>query len=211
MQKLLLTLAITLISICVFAQNNAESVDILEKVSEKYTNSTATEIKINIAIKDEKTGEHNSLNGTLKAKEKNFILSTSLASIMFDGKFMYTYNKRAKEIMISEPEHEEVKDIDPTAILNSFREGYKISEPTYNNEMATISISPVDIEEDFYKTEIVINTKDYTPKKITTYAKNGVVNTNEIIYIKTNVDINPKEFIFNADNYPKDVQIIDIR
>ena len=197
-----------------FAKVNQEAVALLDKTSSIYKNSTGTEISLKISIDDAQTGQSQSVNGTLKTRDKRFVLSTSFATMNFDGTNLYIYQPDVNEITISSPAESEISDMDPTQIMSMYSEGYQIPKPEYSTEngkkIAIVSLYPEDKAEDFHRLSLKIDLSNYCPLQITTYGKNGMTNTIDILKIDTNKNFSEKELIFDLKKYPK-AQIIDIR
>ena len=158
-----------------FAQLDPKSVELLDKMSDTYKNSTGTELQLKIELEDPQSGTTNSIKGTLKTQGKRFILDTALANMTFNGKYLYMYNKQANEITVSEPITEELEGIDPTAIMGSYKKGYTITAPeiiTENGrEIAVISLYPEDKEDPFFKSTISVDTKTFEPVGVSTHNK----------------------------------------
>lgn len=191
---------------------NKQSLEILNKVSNLYSKSTGTELKLKIGIEDDKTGKSNSTSGVLKTAGNKFNLNTSFAEMVFDGKTLDVFDKQANELTISVPEDDEVSSVDPTAIITMFKEGYKISAPEYDSsgKLATITLYPEEKGADATMIKVTIDTTTSTPTKIKTFGKNGVNQFVEIQKVETNKTFKDEVFQFNADKYPK-LQVIDLR
>lgn len=214
MKKIYLAAILCLQSIGLFAAVDAAAIALLDKTSNIYKQSTGTELTLKISIDDAQSGQSQTVNGTLKTRDKRFVLSTSFATMNFDGKILYIYQPDVNEITISQPAESEVSDIDPTQIISTYNQGYQIPAPEYSQEngknIATINLYPEDRSEDYFKLSIKIDTQNYTPIQISTHGKNGMVNTIDIISIKTNQNYSEKDLSFDLKKYPK-AQIIDIR
>ena len=197
-----------------FAEINPEAIALLDKTSNIYKQSTGTEISLNIGIDDAQTGQKTSVKGTLKTRDKRFVLTTSFATMSFDGQNLYIYQPDVNEITISSPAENEVKDLDPTQIMSNYSEGFQIPKPEYITEngkkMAIISLYPEDKAEDYFKLSLKVETETNKPVQISTYGKNGMTNTIDILKIETNKNFSEKELMFDLKKHPK-AQIIDIR
>jgi outer membrane lipoprotein-sorting protein len=197
-----------------FAEVNEEAVALLDKTSNLYNQSTGTEMSLKISIDDAQTGQQTSVNGNLKTRDKRFVLSTSFATMNFDGTNLYIYQPDVNEITISSPAESEISDMDPTQIMSMYSEGYQIPKPEYSTEngkkIAIVSLYPEDKAEDFHRLSLKIDLSNYCPLQIITYGKNGMTNTIDILKIDTNKNFSEKELIFDLKKYPK-AQIIDIR
>ena len=198
----------------VFAQQDAVSLNLLDKMSNAYKNSTGTELSLKIELEDGQSGTSNSIKGTLKTQGKNFVLETSLANMTFDGKYLWMYNKAANEITVNAPAVEDLEGIDPTSIMGSYKKGYTITAPEYKTEngkeIAIISLYPEDKEDPFFKSTISVDTKTYEPVGVSTHNKNGMISTINITKLKTNLNYKPNELDFDTAKYPK-AMLIDLR
>ena len=196
------------------SKQDAVALDLLDKMSNTYKNSTGTEIGLKIELEDGQSGTTNSIKGTLKTQGKKFCLETSLANKTFDGKYLWVYNKSANEITVSAPATEELEGIDPTAIMGSYKKGYTITAPEYKTEngkeIAVISLYPEDKEDPFFKSTISVDTKTYEPVGVSTHNKNGMISTINITKLKTNLNYKPNELEFDTAKYPK-AMLIDLR
>ena len=192
---------------------NEKSLAILNAVSDTYKNSTGTQIELKIGFVDNKTALTASANGTLKTTGKKFSLITDFAEMVFDGKTLNVYDKQSKELTISNPTQEEVSDLDPTAIISMFKEGYKISAPEVSStdaNLTTIRLYPEDRKANYSMITITINTATSTPVEINTSGKNGVDNSVTLKKVETNKKFPDSTFEFNADKH-RGIIITDLR
>ncbi|WP_301904186.1 LolA-like putative outer membrane lipoprotein chaperone, partial [uncultured Duncaniella sp.] len=66
-------------------------------------------------------------SGTLTIAGDRFILTSPQISSWYDGKTQWTYSTQTGEVNITEPTPEELQQVNPFAIINSFRKLYKAS------------------------------------------------------------------------------------
>ncbi|MED9996128.1 MAG: outer membrane lipoprotein carrier protein LolA [Paludibacteraceae bacterium] len=197
-----------------FAEVNPEAIALLNKTSDIYKQSTGTEISLNINIDDAQSGQQQSVKGTLKTRDKRFVLTTQFATMNFDGTNLYIYQPDVNEITISSPSDAEVQDMDPTQIMSNYNQGFQIPKPEYKTEngknIAIINLYPEDKSEDYHRLSLKVDTATNKPLQIATYGKNGMTNTIDILKIETNKNFSEKDLIFDLKKYPK-AQVIDIR
>lgn len=214
MKRLLFLLCVLLGCAGGYAQRDDSAVALLNRLSAKYKTSTGTRVKVKITIDDTKTKTHQGVSGTLTAQGRKFRLVTPAATMLFDGKTLYTYNKQSDEVTVSEPEADEVKDLDPTAVLTVYKQGYKIDKPEEGtrggHRTALVKLYPENLDESFFKVEMLIDTDANMPLGITTFSKNGVTNRIDILAIETGQTFPAKEFTFSPDQFPG-AEIVDIR
>lgn len=222
MRNLFITLVL-LVSLVVAAQSsrlgeaqgsvNKESLDLLNKVSAIYNKSTGTQIELKIKFLDNRTGLGADATGTLKTAGRKFALTTTFATMIYDGTSLTVYDKKSNEITISSPTGDEAASVDPTAIMSMFKEGYKISAPekdTSNSNLTVIKLYPEDRQADASMIEVTINTATYTPTKIATYGKNGVENSVELTKVEVNKQFPDETFEFDLKKH-KSAILVDLR
>lgn len=214
MKKVFSLITFLFIATAAFCQIDEKSIEILDKMSNIYKNSTGTELSLKIELEDGQSGTANSIKGTLKTKGNAFVLETSMANMTFDGKYLYVYNKQANEITVSAPAPEEIQGMDPTSILGGYKKGYKVIAPEFktegNREIAVVSLFPENIEDPFFKTSISVDAKTYEPVGVSTHNKNGMVSTINITKLKTNLNYTASDLEFDLNKYPK-AMLIDLR
>ncbi len=214
MKKVFSVIAFLFIAVSAYCQLDAKSIEILDKMSNIYKNSTGTELSLKIELEDSQSGTSNSIKGSLKSKGNAFVLETSLANMTFDGKNLYVYNKQANEITVSAPTQDELQGMDPTSILAGYKKGYKVTAPEYitegNREIVVVSLFPENIEDPFFKTTISVDAKTYEPVGVSTHNKNGMISTINITKLKTNLNYKASDLEFDLNKYPK-AMLIDLR
>lgn len=214
MKKVFSFITFLFIATAAFCQIDEKSIEILDKMSNIYKNSTGTELSLKIELEDGQSGTANSIKGTLKTKGNAFVLETSMANMTFDGKYLYVYNKQANEITVSAPAPEEIQGMDPTSILGGYKKGYKVIAPEFktegNREIAVVSLFPENIEDPFFKTSISVDAKTYEPVGVSTHNKNGMVSTINITKLKTNLNYTASDLEFDLNKYSK-AMLIDLR
>ena len=78
------------------------------------------------------TADGHSQSGTLTIAGDRFIISSPQVSSWYDGKTQWTYSTQTGEVNITEPTPEELQQVNPFAIISSFRKLY----------IATLLIAP---------------------------------------------------------------------
>lgn len=192
---------------------NEKSLNILNNVSKIYKSSTGIQLSLEIGFTDNKTGQTAGADGTLKTAGKKFALKTTFAEIYFDGQTLNVYDKQNNELTISSPTAEEISDIDPTAIISMFKQGYKISEPEVSktdSNITLIRLYPEDRKADYSMITVTINTATSTPVEIITCGKNGVDNVVKIKKVESGKQFDDSIFQFDANKH-KGIIITDLR
>lgn len=193
---------------------NSEGVKILDQAAAYFKQAKGISMDVESILEDTKTKVKKSAKVHLNTNGKQYEVSSNYADMLFDGKNLYSYNKKDKEITVSEPDMADFSDINITTLLTTYKQQFKVSAPlieTANDkELVTVQLFPNNRNASFYKISLTLESATYLPVSVATHARNGVVNTLKITKINTNETFSADYFQFNADKYPN-AQIIDIR
>ena len=216
--KKVLILLLVFISISVFAQAeytlDVEAKNILDKTAQALQKSTGVQAVFTLTIDNQQTEQKQSLDGTLWLKGNKFKLAIDDLETYYDGKTQWVFMPEDEEVTISVPTAEELEDINPTAIISSYKKGYKLkkdNDKTVNGKAAyVVCIYPDDRTKPYHRIEIIVEKSTYNILAINTYGKNG---TNTLINIKKHEkDLNLADniFVFDTKKHPN-VEVIDLR
>ena len=216
--KRILILLFVFIGISASAQSqytpDAEAKNILDKTAQALQKTTGTQVDFTLTIDDNQTDKKQTLNGTLWLKGNKFKLAVSDMETYYNGKTQWVYMPDDEEVTVSVPSAEELEDINPTAIISSYKKGYKLKKD--NDKMIdgkavfVVCIYPDDRTKPYHRIEIIVEKNSYNILSINTYGKNG---TNTLIKIKKyEKDLNLADslFTFDTKKYPN-IEIIDLR
>ena len=176
--------------------------EILANAANKYVNSKSISASFNI-------NDNGSNSGTITTAGDKFIISTSQLSTWFDGKTQWSYSSTANEVNISEPTAEELQQINPFAIIGSFRNNYNAKLLDKNNGYK-ISLTPKKTNPTINDIVITFNPTTYFPSLIVITTKNNNKATIKVKSISAGNALPASTFTFNATKYPG-VEIIDLR
>jgi len=217
--KKILILSLALMSVSVFAQSQytpdaAEAKNILDKTAQALQKNTGIKAVFSLTVDNSQTNEKQAIDGTLWLKDNKFKLVVSDMETYYNGKTQWVYMPDDEEVTISTPDAEELEEINPTAIISSYKKGYKLkkdNDKTIDGKAAfVVCIYPDDRTKPYHRIEIIVEKISYNILSINTYGKNG---TNTLIKIKKyEKDLNLADTLFNFDTkkYPK-IEIIDLR
>ena len=216
--KNILIILLAFISVSAFAQAeytpDVEAKNILDKTAQVLQKTTGTQAAFTLTIDNHQTDRKQSLDATLWLKGNKFKLAIDNIETYYDGKTQWVYMVDEEEVTISTPTAEELEDINPTAIISSYKKGYKLkkeNDKTVNGKAAyVVYIYPDDRTKPYHRIEIIVEKSTYNILSINTYGKNG---TNTLINIKKYAkDLNLADNIFTFDTkkYPN-IEIIDLR
>ena len=133
----------------------------------------------------------------------------------YDGKTLWSYIEEVNEVNISEPEPND-EDIfsNPKKIFTIYENDYKYQLITSiskeGENYSIIDLYPIDLEKEYSRIRLQINTDLYQLSSATISGKDGSNFTITISNFKTDLKIDDSYFIFNESEHP-DVEIIDMR
>lgn len=219
MKKLIVSLlALLAICTCANAQTKEVAVDpnakaILDKAAAKFSNHIGLSANLSVKVINNQTNKNSNYKGSLKVKGNKFKLSLSDVDTYYDGKTQYVHLVKEKEVNISTPKEEELKDTNPIFLLQSYKNGYKMRYEGERNEngvlVDVVNLYPNDRNKPFSIITISINKKTLLPVLVKAKGKNGI-DTNVSISDCVDKSIDDAVFVFDT-KANKDVEIIDLR
>ncbi|MGC9375387.1 MAG: LolA family protein [Bacteroidales bacterium] len=214
MKKITVLLGI-FISVFAFAQQDPEAKIILDKLSEKTKSYQNIQTEFKIDYKNIKDNTHNSSKGSITIEGQKYRLKFMDSESFFDGKTLWSYMEEVNEVNISEPDQNE-KDIfsNPQDIFTLYDKDFKYQLIDQYNEngvsKAMIDLYPYDVDEDYSRIRLEINTYNYQLLSVTIFGKDGSHYMIRFYNYKTNLELDPSYFTFDTSDYPN-VEVIDMR
>ncbi|MDY6801767.1 MAG: outer membrane lipoprotein carrier protein LolA [Bacteroidota bacterium] len=203
------------IAFSAFAQQDPEAKVILDKLSEKTKSYQNIQTEFKIDYKNIKDNTQNSSKGSITIEGQKYRLNFMGSESFFNGKTLWNYLEEVNEVNISEPDQNE-KDIfsNPQDIFTIYDKDFKYQLIDQYNENGTskaiIDLYPYDIDEDYSRLRLEINTNNYQLLSVTIFGKDGSHYVINFYNYRTNLDIDSAYFTFDTSDYPK-VEVIDMR
>lgn len=220
MMKMLLLGCMVLYSWNGFAQSStpgksdANAKAILDKVSSKFKTYKTVEANFILSVTDANGKVQGTKKGVVYIKGSKYRVSISGQEIYSDGNNIWTYDKAASEVQVTQFDPT-ANTITPQKMFTNFYDKdflYKLNGETRqgNRTVQEIELTPVDKTKAFFKVLVGI---DKTSKNIVStklFEKNG----NRYIYtvtgLKVNLNLPESLFLFNSKDYPN-VEVVDLR
>ena len=200
-KKISLALLMLIFAFNSYAQNAA---NILAQASNKFTNSKS--ITASFSIID----NGHSQNASITVAGKKFVVSTPQLSTWFDGKTQWSYAPNVNEVNITNPTADELQQINPFAIISSFRNNFNASMLNSTKGTYKIQLTPKKSNQSIKKVELTLSSSTYFPSLIVITAKNNTKATIKVKSINAGNTQPTSTFTFNAKKYPG-VEVIDLR
>ena len=199
MKRFAFILFITITAVgTLLAANQSDATRVLDKATQKV--SIGRGVQMNFSISSTKIKQ----SGTITIKGKKFRATTPIATIWYDGKTQWTYNKKSDEVNIASPSASTQQSMNPYYFLNLYKQGYTKSM-TKTGKVYDIHL--VGKGRKISEMYVTID-KNYNLKQIK--IKQG----NEWMTISVsgvrNVTPSDSFFRFNSKDYPK-AEVIDLR
>lgn len=213
MKKIIIPILL-IFAIGVNAQQSPEAKIILDKLSKETKSHIVIQSEFDISYSNLKDDTKNTSSGSITMKGDKYRLSFMDIESFYDGKTLWNYLEDVNEVNISEPEANDDDIFNPKIIFTIYENDYKyqlITSSTIEGEnYSIIDLYPIDMEEEYSRIRLQINTDLYQLKSATIFGKDGSNYTITISDYKTGQKVEDSFFTFNESDYP-DVEIIDMR
>ncbi|OFX88677.1 MAG: hypothetical protein A2W99_04200 [Bacteroidetes bacterium GWF2_33_16] len=215
MKKYFAFLLVLFTTASLFAQQDPEAKKILDKLSAKTKSFKNIQIEFKIDYINLKDDYKNSSLGTIVLQNDKYKLDFMGIESFYDGKTLYSYIVESNEVNISEPDTDDTDILsNPKQIFTLYEKDYKYQLISQSSEggssFAIIDLYPFDLEKDYSRIRLQVNTNTYQLKSATIFGKDGSSYSIIVSAFKTNLKIGDEYFVFNEINYPN-VEKIDLR
>jgi len=215
MKKIIILITASLLSVSSFGQKDPAAKVILDKLSEITKSHQSIQVDFKIDYKNLKDNMFNSSEGSITMRGDKYYLNFMGVETFFDGKTQWSYIKEVNEVNIIQPEPND-EDIfnNPKRLFTIYEDDFKyqhIDDMVENKvNYSIIDLYPEDVDEDFSRIRLQINTDKYFLSSATIFGKDG--SHYSVSINKYNTSLKPDEsvFTFNEKKYPG-VEIVDMR
>ena len=153
------------------------------------------------------TMDGNTVKGEAVISGDKFRITTPVMSIWYDGRTQWTYSSSTGEVNVTE----ELQQINPFAIINSFRSSYKARMISSTSSSCKIEFTPVNSRgAQILKATITFNASTHMPVDIALTLDNGAQVSIKVGTVKTGISYPASTFVYDKSKY-HDAEIIDLR
>ncbi|MCW3124715.1 MAG: outer rane lipoprotein carrier protein LolA [Bacteroidetes bacterium] len=226
MKKIPSLLSFILVVCTIHAQQQASAVAdpeagaLLEKAAARYKSFKGVEadfvlttIRPKLKPEDSDSKYTSNDNGKLYMKGSKFKIAMNGNDIYCDGKTIWSYSPRSKEIQVNDYE-ESQETFSPTKIFSVYKEGYSYQikeKKTFGGKNVTVvELSPQNKKVSFFKIDVAIDdaTSDVMESKV--YEKSGVRYIYKISKLNTSNALADDFFVCDPKKYPG-AKVVDLR
>jgi len=209
-------LAVLVFSVMIsFAQGNDPAAKkVLDAVSKKFQSFKAVQSTFTLQVEDAKGKVQGVKKGTVYMKGPKYRVSITGQEIFSDGKNVWTYDKNANEVTITEMDASGA-GITPQKLFTSFYDKdflYKLNgeKKVGTKVLQEIEMTPVDKTKAFHKVYLLVDKKAQTIHSTRVLEKNGNKYSYTVNSMNSKAPVKDDVFVFNKGNYPG-VEEVDLR
>lgn len=189
----------------VMAQTDANAY--LDRVVARFRNAPGITARFTLKG-DSQSGIY--MQGQLQMKGEKFMLSTHDMTTWYNGKTLWSYMAGIHEVNISDPTRQELAEINPYILLDTYRQSFTASElPVQHKGERRFELIPTKRNTSVTKIILTVATATMSPISLEITYNNrtiliGVTNYNDT------TPLPDATFTFDASQY-KDIEIVDLR
>ena len=148
--------------------------------------------------------------GEIKSLGKKFHVILPDVEVWYNGKDLYTYNKRISETTVVTPTPEELSESNPLAYVSGASDNYNVAFSTVKKAGSEVLELTPKKRSEIKRITLTLKKTDSAPEKIVVEPKNGNPIRADIGSFKTGMNFSESEFNYPESKYPK-VEIVDLR
>lgn len=215
MKKISVLAGLLFVVSSVFSQGNDPAAKkVLDGVSNKFKTFKTVQSAFTLQIEDSKGKVQGTKKGTVYMKGDNYRVSITGQEIFSDGKTVWTYDKGANEVTITQIDPSG-SSLTPQKLFTSFYDKdflYKLNgEKTMGGKtLQEIELTPVDKTKAFHKVYLLVDKKNQTIYSTRILEKNGNKYSYTVTSLNGKAAISDNTFVFNKASYPG-VEEVDLR
>jgi outer membrane lipoprotein-sorting protein len=196
------------------ATNDPAAKKILDAVSSKFKTFKAVLANFTLKVEDAKGKVQGTKNGTVSMKGQKYKINIPGQEIYCDGKNVWTYDKAANEVTISQLDPS-ATSITPQKLFTNFYDKdflYKLNgeKKEGGKTVQEIELTPVDKTKAFHKVYALVDKKTQTIYSTRVLEKNGNKYTYTVNSLNGKAPVSDAIFVFDKKKYPG-VEEVDLR
>lgn len=203
MKRLLTTILPLLLSVIAATAATSAS-DVLTKCAAKIKSAPSLYVSYTV-----KADGHTS-DGQLVLQGDMFTISSPGMRSWYDGKTQWTYASQIGEVNIITPTPEEVRQINPLAIIKTFSTDYTPQPLKAPAGKTAVRLKARDSKADITSADITIDDKTLYPTAITLAMSNNQKVTLSIRSVNSGPKLPASDFRFDKTRFPG-VNVVDLR
>ena len=202
--KKIIFILFAVLPLMLFAQNDREAERRVKEVVSELKQSSY-EGKFTLLYYNAQSETTDKQSGDLTIKGNKFRMTLGANETKFDGRTQWVFVSEYNEVSITEPTKEELREINPLAMIEYYVNKDKISQ----GDNGVINFYPIEPKgSEYFRIELRLNQLNL-PTRLVIHQKNGDKIT--LVWDSLNkTKISDSYFVFDVDKYPN-VEINDLR
>lgn len=219
MRRLILSVFVIALSIAALpamAQNDPKAKAVLDGVSKKVNSLKSFKANFSLNLTGGKGGKVNDQRkGSVALKGQKYHVSLSNQEIICDNKTVWTYNKEAKEVQVSNYNPSEqgmspAKLFTPNFYDKEYKYSYKGERKEGGKNCEVVELTPNDKSKQLAKIELIVDKSSNMIAGANYWEKNGNKYTITVSNFTPNADIPDSYFTWNPKEHAG-VETVDLR
>lgn len=153
------------------------------------------------------SAQYGDASGQIMVKGKKFMASTTVASMWFDGRTLWTYMTRNNEVNVTNPSETQLQVLNPYNFITMYKKDFKYTM-TQSATAFTVHLTSTVAARKVKEMFITVDKKTYHPTEVK-LLQNQKWTTFTISNLKT-VRLSDDKFRFNSQDFPS-AEVIDLR
>lgn len=184
---------------------SAQTADqLLDKAADKIGKQKSLAVKYTISA------DGQNQQGTLTLAGDRFMLTLPGMASWYDGRSQWTFSKMTGEVNLTEPTPEELQQVNPFAIINSFKKTFKATLLKSQPGEKLIALTANSAHPDISKVMLTIDDATLFPKQIVLTMSNRKNVTIKIDSVTPGGDIDASFFRYDSKKFPG-IKVVDLR
>lgn len=213
MRKMNIICLLLLSCLTAFAQPDKRARDILDKAAAAFRKAGGINAKFSVAHTAKNGTATSPTLGNIRLKGDRFLLEAGNVTTWFDGNTQWSYLSSGEEVNVSHPTPEELQNINPYRMLNSYQKGYHYKYAGEKSRQGKngyeVILTPKDEKKDPAAITLFVS-KSYQPVYIKIEGRDGSKNEIIVMAYQTGQNYSDALFRFDPKKYPQ-LEIIDLR
>ncbi|MEK9614363.1 MAG: outer membrane lipoprotein carrier protein LolA [Flavobacteriaceae bacterium] len=189
-----------------FAQTSEAAVKLLDEVSENIAGYKNLTFDFTYVLENRLENIKQETEGSVTVAGNKYKLFFLGNEQLFDGQKTYTIVPENEEITISSPDEEEDFGINPSKLLNFYKEGYDyqwdIQQSVFGRPIQFVKLIPSSENQDVNYLLLGIDLNRKSIYRLIEIGKNGTRTTLTLSNEATNTPLSENFFTFDASTYP---------
>lgn len=184
--------------------------NILQNAINKVKNNGGIEAQFSVAVLNNSV-ETNSTQGVIQLKANQFKIVMPAITVWFNGKTQWTMQTGSDEVNVSNPTPEELRTINPYALIDVYQKDYTCTHKKTTYQGRTCNEVTLKAKNKERMQEIILNIDAKNHQVLSAKVKqNDQWIYFKIVGYKENMNWGNQHFTFSTKEYPN-VEVIDLR